>query len=75
MPLRRGKSKKTISRNIAFLIREGYPLKQAVAIAFNKAGGILEMWDRVGNRVYDRVYRKKRRVKRKRGYSRRKRSR
>ena len=39
MPLRRGKSKKTISRNIAYLIRvEKRPQAQAIAIAFSVAG-------------------------------------
>lgn len=38
MPLQEGKSKETIKRNIAELIRSGYPKKQAVAIAFSKAG-------------------------------------
>lgn len=38
MPLKQGKSKKTISANIAKLIREGYESKQAIAIAYDKAG-------------------------------------
>lgn len=38
MPLKKGKSKKVISQNIAELIRSGRPQKQAVAIAFSEAG-------------------------------------
>ena len=38
MPLKRGSSKKTISENIAELIRSGKKRDQAVAIAYDKAG-------------------------------------
>jgi hypothetical protein len=37
MPLAKGKSKKTISKNIATEIRSGRPKKQAVAIAYSVA--------------------------------------
>ena len=38
MPLKKGKSKKTISSNVKKLRGEGYPQRQSVAIAFNTAG-------------------------------------
>lgn len=38
MPLMEGSSKKTIGSNIGKLITEGYPKKQAAAIAYSTAG-------------------------------------
>lgn len=38
MPLKKGKSQAVISKNIAELVKSGYPRVQAVAIAFSNAG-------------------------------------
>jgi len=37
MPLKKGKSKKIMSKNISELVRSGRPQKQAVAIAYDTA--------------------------------------
>ena len=38
MPLRRGKSNKTISSNIKELMKHGHSQKQSIAISLKKAG-------------------------------------
>lgn len=38
MPLYKGGSRKTVSKNVKKLMDEGRPQKQAVAIALDKAG-------------------------------------
>lgn len=48
MPLREGTSNAVVSENIAKLMREGYPQKQAVAIAYRTAGRGMTTEQRAG---------------------------
>ena len=50
MPLKRGKSRKTVSANISELRHAGYPQKQSVAIAMDKAGKSRPLAKRNGKR-------------------------
>jgi hypothetical protein len=58
MPLKKGKSKKAISANIAELMRHGHPQDQSIAIAMKKAG-IPKKKKKVRRKKAKRIKRKK----------------
>jgi len=59
MPLRKGRSKKAISANIRTLMHEGYPQRQAIAIAMDKAGMARKKKRRKARRTTKRTSRRR----------------